>query len=143
MHGEKIPDESKKAIGTYIHGCDCCQVACPRNQKVMKNAVKKDPFLEQLAVEFSLERILFIGDEYYGRVVYPIMHNYIRNLDIFRRNAAIALGNTGDSRYIEALKTACSTGAPMVREAAVWALKKIIGIREKGAPGFSFENKRE
>lgn len=76
--------------------------------------------------EFDLEKILLLDDEYYERVVYPIMHNYIRDLDIFRRNAAVALGNTRDPRHVPALEKAReSTENPEVLKAIDWALEKI------------------
>ena len=133
MRDKAIPDEMKAVNGTYIHGCDCCQTACPRNQGVLKKAVRKDPFLEQLETEFDLEKVLFMDDEYYERVVHPIMYNYIRKPEVFRRNAAIALGNTGDLEHVPALKAALDTDEPMVREAAAWALGRIGGEEAKAA----------
>jgi epoxyqueuosine reductase len=127
IRDKAIPDEIKAVNSTYIHGCDCCQTVCPRNQGVLKKSVKKEPFLEQLESEFNLEKILFMDNEYYERVVHPIMFNYISKPEIFRRNAAIALGNTDNSEYIPALKKAFDTGEPMVKEAAAWALRKIGG----------------
>ncbi len=67
----------------------------PKNKEFLSRAVQKDEFLDLLEGEFDLEKILLLDDEYYERVVYPIMHNYIRDLDIFRRNAAVALGTRG------------------------------------------------
>lgn len=91
----------------------------------MKKATRKDPFLEQLDAEFDLEQILFMDDDYYHAVVHPIMYNYITALEVFQRNAAIALGNTLDATHIPALKKALATSTPMVREAAAWALDRI------------------
>lgn len=131
MQKNTIPEEVRVASGTYIHGCDRCQIACPRNQVTMKKALKKDPFLEQLETEFDLEKVLFMDDEYYENVIRSIMYNYIRKPEIFRRNAAIALGNTGNPKYIQALKRALDTGEPMVREASAWALGRIGGTEAK------------
>lgn len=136
MREKPVPEEIRVVNGTYIHGCDCCQTVCPRNQAPLKKAIKKDPFLEQLATEFDLEKVLFMDDEYYERVVRPIMYNYIRKPEIFRRNAAIALGNTGNPQHIPALKMALDTGEPMVREAAAWALGRIGGTEAKAALEF-------
>jgi len=62
---------------------------------------------------------------------------YIRKHEIFRRNAAIALGNTGNPQHIRALKMALDTSEPMVREAAAWALGRIGGTEAKAALEFS------
>ena len=72
-----------------------------------------------------LERILFLDQDYYERFVRPIMFNYIKDLDLFRRNAAIAMGNSGEARYLPALEAAAQQGTPTVREAALWAIDQI------------------
>lgn len=120
-----IPYELREGIGTKIHGCDVCQLACPRNKKVLANASRSDLFLEELKKDFDLERILLLDEMYYQNVVYPIMYNYIRNVDLFRRNAAIALGNTGDLSHIPALKKAMENENPIVQDAAQWAINKL------------------
>lgn len=131
---DQVPEEIREMLGTRIHGCDACQTVCPRNRKVLENARRKDRFLETIKEEFDLERVLLLDSEYYENVLYPIMYNYIRDLNLFRRNAAIALGNTGDVRHVKALKTALDTAEdPMVREAVIWALEKIGGAEAKEA----------
>lgn len=119
---EAIWDE----MGERIHGCDVCQLVCPRNAAAFECATVKDPFLEVLSSEFDLEKILLLDDEYYERVVRPIMYNYIKDLDIFRRNAAVALGNSGNADHLPALRTAReSTDNPDVLKAIDWAIHKL------------------
>jgi len=117
--------ELHERLGTKIHGCDECQLACPRNKKVLAKASKKDPFLEELKKDFDLEKILLLDEEYYEGVVRPIMYNYIRDMDVFRRNAAIALGNTGNPSHIPVLEKAMESKNPVVVGAAQWAIKKL------------------
>lgn len=113
-------------IGVRIHGCDVCQTVCPRNKNVLSRATVKDPFLELLSSEFDLEKILMLDEDYYNKVVNPIMYNYIKDLDIFRRNAAIALGNTGDASHLPALRDAqSSTDNPHILKAVNWAIEKL------------------
>ncbi|MPN29946.1 Epoxyqueuosine reductase [bioreactor metagenome] len=121
-----IPLELREGLGTCIHGCDICQLVCPRNQPVLKKAARKDMFIEALKKDFDLEKVLVLDEAYYRDVVHPIMYNYIRDLDLFRRNAAIALGNTGDVSHIPALEKALATSAnPIVRDAAQWAIERL------------------
>lgn len=54
------------------------------------------------------------------------MYNYIRDLGIFRRNAANALDNTGDSSHIPSLEEAISRWPEEpVAEAAKWAIRRL------------------
>ncbi len=119
-------EEIWDAMGERIHGCDACQAACPRNRAVLEKATAKDPFLELLSKEFDLERILALDDAYYEAVVRPVMYNYIKDRNVFRRNAAVALGNTGDARHVPALRKARQAAEePSVLRAIDWAIAKL------------------
>lgn len=120
-----IEEEMREQMGLSIHGCDCCQVVCPRNEKAMENARLIDPFLEHLAEEFDLEKVLLLDDSYYERVVYPLMYNYITIPWLFQRNAAIALGNTKDKTHLPALHQAKRECPREVQECIDWAIERI------------------
>lgn len=113
-------------MGLRIHGCDACQLVCPKNKAALAKSDAKDGFLELLSAEFDLEKVLALDESYYDRVVRPIMYNYITDMDIFCRNAAIALGNTGDAGHIPALKRAREANRnPEVSKAIDWALARL------------------
>lgn len=115
-------------MGERIHGCDVCQEVCPRNHRALAAGAEKDPFLGLLAQEFDLEKVLVLDDAYYDAVVQPIMYNYIKDRDIFRRNAAVALGNTGDAGHLPALRQAREvTESPDVLKAIDWAIGRLEG----------------
>jgi epoxyqueuosine reductase len=59
------------------------------------------------------------------------MYNYIREKKYFQRNAAIALGNTGDPAFIPDLAQAMQDSEELVRGYAAWALGKIGGSQAK------------
>lgn len=115
-----------ECMGQRIHGCDECQLSCPRNHDVLHRFKGRDAFLDEIADEFDLEKILDLDDDYYASVVKPVMYNYITDLDIFRRNAAVALGNSGDPAHLPALRKALgSNGNAAVRLAIEWAIRRL------------------
>lgn len=117
-----IPNDIRPLLGSRFHGCDVCQEVCPRNQKALAAMQIQEPFLEYLSERFDLEKILFLDDDYYEDALKPIIYNYIKNYRYLRRNAAIAMGNSADSRYIPALQRAVSDSDELIADAARWAL---------------------
>lgn len=120
-----FPEELRPSAGCHVYGCDICQEVCPRNQKALNKPTHPDPFLEMLENEFDLEKMLLNDPEHYERVIRPLMFNYIRDPKMFQRNAAFALGNSGDPSHIPALEQAMQSDDPMVQEAAAWAIDRI------------------
>ena len=125
--GSYILPEIREKMGTWIHGCDICQEVCPRNQKRLKAKLPQDKFLARIAEDFELTRLLNLSDEFFIRSVQPLMYNYIKHKKYFQRNAAIAIGNTGDLVYIPDLAQAMQDQEGLVRGYAAWALGKIGG----------------
>lgn len=134
-----IPHELRGRIGCKVHGCDICQDVCPRNQKKMKTPKPADRYIERIGGDITLPAILNMTDEFYSDRIKPVMYNYIKDRRYFMRNAAVAMGNSKDERYVEDLETALSNPDELVREHVVWALGEIGGSRAKGA----LENRTE
>ena len=59
------------------------------------------------------------------------MYNYIRHKKYFQRNAAIALGNTGDTTFIPDLDRAMQDPEALVRGYAARALGRIGGRKAR------------
>ena len=125
--GPEIPEERRDPIGEHVHGCDACQEACPRNQTALDpaHATETDPVLERIALEFSLESLLHMPDGFYDECVQPSMYNYVRDPAVFQRNAAVAMGNSGDPRYIPHLESELDNPDDAVRSHARWAIGKL------------------
>jgi len=126
-----IPPEIREKMGGWIHGCDICQEACPRNQKKLKASLPPDEFLANIAKDFDLVRLLKLSDEFFAKTVHPLMYNYISEKKYFRRNAAIAMGNSSDSSFVPFLGEAMQGADEMVRSHVAWALGKIGGSQAK------------
>lgn len=122
-----IPEDVRGDIGLHIHGCDVCQTVCPRNQKALRREKTPSELLERIAEEFSLEKLLHMPKGFYERCVRPIMYNYVDVPAVFQRNAAVAMGNSKDERYIEDLEEELDNPNEMIRSHVRWALDEIRG----------------
>ncbi len=130
-----IPPEIREKMGSWIHGCDLCQEACPRNRPRLKASETLPPssFLTRIAEQFDLRKVLLLTDEYFETVLRPVMYNYIRHKRYFQRNAAIALGNSGDQSHVPYLAEALGDSDELVRGYAAWALGRLRGTEARAA----------
>lgn len=121
QHKGDIPEPYATAMGDMIWGCDRCQKACPRNRRAVPAAAQASP-LETL----SFEDILTLSARQLRKRLAdtPLADG---NPNLLVRNACIAIGNMGDSKYAVHLGNIASSHAcDWVRRAAERALK-IIG----------------
>ncbi|MFO1088863.1 MAG: tRNA epoxyqueuosine(34) reductase QueG [Hyphomicrobiales bacterium] len=123
-HKGPIPDEFRKAIGNRIFGCDDCLAVCPWNKFAAKASEAKfaaderrvSPSLAALAeLDDGAFRTLFAGS--------PIKR---LGIDRFLRNVLIAIGNSGDEALLPAAERHLKHAAPVVRGAAVWAMRQFV-----------------
>ena len=128
-----IPPEIREKMGSWIHGCDICQEVCPRNQRRLKANPPVNEFLARIATEFDLRKMLLLTDEYYETILRPVMYNYIREKKYLQRNAAIALGNSGDRSHVPYLTQALEDPEPLVRGYSAWALGRLGGEEARAA----------
>jgi epoxyqueuosine reductase len=118
-----IPEELRDGTGHHVFGCDICQDVCPWNRKAPVTTAPEfqpreglvNPALDWLA-EMTAERF---GETFRGS---PIRRAKPAGL---RRNAVIAMGNSGNRRFLPLLeKLACDEDAS-VAEHARWAVRKL------------------
>jgi epoxyqueuosine reductase len=122
-HKGPIQQELLAGMGRQIFGCDICQDVCPWNRKApiaadSELAVRPElvnPLLEELAQmdEAAFER-RFNGS--------PVRRAGFNGL---RRNLAIAMGNSGLSRFESRLRTWADAAEDGLRTAAQWALARL------------------
>ncbi len=127
--GPDVPLSHREGIGVRVHGCDACQEACPRNQRALRadrDDLVVDSVLDHIADEFTLENLLHMPEGFYERCVFPIMYNYSHDPAVFQRNAAVAMGNSGDVRYIPHLQAELENQNETVGSHVQWALEKLL-----------------
>lgn len=122
-----IDPEIRPKMGSWIHGCDLCQEACPRNREKLRADLPENAFLEEAARHFSLTGLLGMDGEFEQKVVAPLLYTYMRDRRFFQRNAAVALGNSGDPETVPYLAKALEDPEELVRAHAAWALGRLGG----------------
>ena len=118
-----IPEEYRAELGAQVYGCDVCQDVCPWNRGVEKRRADARPPAGAEPTVDLVEWLAADGEELvrrYDRLYVP--RNDSRYL---RRNALVALGNTGGSEHRDAVAAYAEDPDPMLREHAEWALARI------------------
>jgi epoxyqueuosine reductase len=120
-----IPQDVRIALEDRVYGCDICQDVCPWNRGVEKRRAG-DPAPENAEPNVSLVEWLEAEDAdlrvRYERLFVP--RNDPRYL---RRNALIALGNSGTTEHRELLSAYADSEDELLREQAEWALARLDG----------------
>lgn len=118
-----IPEHLREGLGRHVFGCDICQDVCPWNRKAPVTAAAEFQPREGL-VNPALEWLAGLDEAGYREVFRgsPIRRTKRRGL---RRNVALAMGNSGEARFLDSLADMARDEDPVVAEAAVWAAGKI------------------
>ena len=118
-----MPSSFERRKDDWVFGCDVCQDVCPWNRRA---AVTDDssfgsqnglPRLDELA---SLSEEEF-NERFAGT---PIKRAKYRG---FLRNVAVAMGNSGDRRFLKPLRKLAASDDPLIREHAEWAIDRLDG----------------
>lgn len=126
-----IPRELRALMGTHVFGCDICQAVCPWNRFAQateneayhpRHALRSPELLELFALDLegwqrqfrqsAVKRAKYAG---------------------FRRNVAVALGNTGAPEAVAPLVAALADPAALVRAHVAWALGRLGGAQATAA----------
>lgn len=109
----------REAIGGRIYGCDECLTACPPGRSSLRARSAG-------TAVFSPEQVLMASDEDLEPFV---EHWYVpsRRMRFVRRNALVALGNTGDESSLELLAGYLGGEDALLACHAAWAIGRIGG----------------
>jgi len=120
-----IPEALCPGMGRQVFGCDICQDVCPWNRRAPAGQAAEFQPRPEL-VNPALEWLALLSEEEFRRTFRRSPIRRARREGI-RRNAAIAMGNSGDSRFEPVLKKLASDEDEAVASAAQWGLKRLAG----------------
>lgn len=125
-----IPEELRQGMGRHVFGCDICQDVCPWNRKSPPTAAAEFQPREGL-VNPALEWIAAMSENDYRRT---FKNSAIRRAKRggLRRNAVIAMGNSGRKEFLPVLEKLADDGDPVVARHAGWARDQLR--QEAGEP---------
>jgi epoxyqueuosine reductase len=126
-----IPRDLRPRMGNWVFGCDICQNVCPWNRRAetaTEASFQSRPGLTHpdLLGLLSLDRGAF--NERFRRN--PARRTRRQGV---LRNAAVALGNSGDRKAVPALARALGDEESLIRGHAAWALGRIGGEQARRA----------
>ena len=118
-----IPDEMRGGMGRHVFGCDICQDVCPWNRKAPATGAPEFQAREGL-VNPALEWLAAINNDQFRQTFRgsPVRRAKLTGL---RRNAVIAMGNSGDGKFVPTLERLCQDDDPVVAESAAWARARL------------------
>jgi len=118
-----IAEDLRSGMGRHVFGCDICQDVCPWNRKApVSDAGEFQPRGE--LVNPSLEWLAEISAEEFRGTFggSPVRRAKRSGL---RRNAVLAMGNSGDPKFLPVLQKLKEDEDEVVSESAAWAMKKL------------------
>jgi epoxyqueuosine reductase len=120
LHGS-VPEEMRAGIGQHVFGCDICQDVCPWNRQA---PVATEPAFEPRHFAPPLEELGRLSEDEFREIfrASPIQRAKYAG---FLRNVAIAMGNSGQTKFREPLEELARFPNEMVAEHARWALEKL------------------
>ncbi|OHE17458.1 MAG: PBS lyase [Syntrophobacterales bacterium GWC2_56_13] len=143
--GEELtPRELRAPMGLCVYGCDRCQNVCPRNAPWLARELTMNRKAEGMVEDFRLENLLHMDKAYFTAKIWQHMF-YMSDAGLWRwkANAARAMGNTLDEKYVSELARAFrENGDERTSAMIAWALGRIGGpaakqVLEAALPGSS------
>lgn len=119
-YGE-IPEHHREAVGEWLFGCDICQDVCPHNVKAPKGLTPEFEPLPKPGAFPSLVEMVEMTQEQFEEWFLPTAADW-RGPETIRRNALVALGNSGDPSAVDAF---LNLSGGVEQEHSDWAGKQL------------------
>ncbi len=130
---DAIPEPLRPHIGELVYGCDICQDVCPWNVRFSRDltelALAPRAAIAGKSARTIARDFLVMDDDTY-RTAFRNSAMKRAKLGGLQRNAAVVLGNVGDSTDVELLSAVAARAEPLVQEHADWAINQ-IGARTR------------
>ena len=118
-----IPEDLQAAIGRNVFGCDICQEVCPWNRHAPVSSEPAFQPTSHTTPACLVDLLQITPTEFSERFRHsPLKRTKRRGI---ARNAAVALGNSGDRAVAPALCEALEDSEPLVRGHAAWGLGRL------------------
>jgi epoxyqueuosine reductase len=119
-----IPEELREPMGRQVFGCDICQDVCPWNRRAPV-AVKEGMLARKELVNPTLDWLAGMDAAKFKQWFKgsPLERTRRKRL---HRNVAIAMGNSGEERFLPQLEAWSHGEDEVLAESAQWALKQIV-----------------
>lgn len=119
-----IPTELRQAVGRQVFGCDICQDVCPWNRRA-PIAVKEGMLPRRELVNPALDWLASLdATEFRQYFSYsPLERTKQKRLN---RNIAIAMGNSGEERFLPRLRVWSESSDEVLAETAKWAIDQVL-----------------
>ena len=124
-----IPEDYRAELGPQVYGCDICQDVCPWNRGIEKRRAGHEPPPEAEPHVSLVDWLAAQDDELverYDRLFVPR-----KDARYLRRNALVALGNSGGTEHLPAVEPFVEDDDPLLREHAAWAVARIEERQER------------
>lgn len=122
---EGLTPDQMAAMGNRVYGCDLCQEVCPFNRQRRKEAA---PAQAAESLSPSLSFLAGLSEEDFDRLYRHTSAAWMGRNN-FRRNALIAMGNSGNLSYLALLESVARDQREdgQIKDAALWAAAKLRG----------------
>jgi epoxyqueuosine reductase len=128
-----IAEDLRSGMGRHVFGCDICQDICPWNRKApATNAAEFQPRPE--LVNPALDWLAGMSEEEFRSTFRGSPVRRAKRAGL-RRNAVIAMGNSGDRKFLPLLGKLATDDDEVVAESAAWAARKLAAARIRKSTG--------